>query len=171
MSLRRQNGFTLIELMVTLTVFVILSSIAYPSFRSMIRSNRLATANNEVIALTNLARSEAIRNNRGGGLCGSTDGLACDGEWSKGLLAWSDLDADGVLGSNDSVLRFSLGNPQLSVVGPPGATIAFDGRGRRKAADDQTVVLSPASCKAGEQRSTLTINKSGQVRVTKGTCS
>lgn len=118
MSLRRQNGFTLIELMVTLTVFVILASIAYPSFRSMIRSNRLATANNEVIALTNLARSEAIRNNRGGGLCGSTDGQACDGEWSKGLLAWSDLDADGVLGSNDSVLRFSLGNPQLSVVGP-----------------------------------------------------
>ncbi|MNO04131.1 hypothetical protein D3C81_2250510 [compost metagenome] len=57
------------------------------------------------------------------------------------------------------------------MVGPPGATIAFDGRGRRKAADDQTVVLSPASCKAGEQRSALTINKSGQVRVTKGTCS
>ncbi|WP_234887281.1 hypothetical protein, partial [Mycobacterium tuberculosis] len=34
-------------------VFVILASIAYPSFRGMIRSNRLATANNELIALAN----------------------------------------------------------------------------------------------------------------------
>lgn len=171
MSLRRQNGFTLIELMVTLTVFVILASIAYPSFRGMIRSNRLATANNELIALTGLARSEGIRNSRGGGVCGSTDGTGCDGEWSKGVLAWSDLDGDGQLGSSDTVLRFSQGNSQLSVLGPAGATIAFDGRGRRRAAADQTLVLSPDTCKTGEPKSTLTINQSGQVRATKGTCS
>ena len=71
------------------------------------------------------------------------------------------------MGSNDVALRFSQGNPQLSVVGPPGAVIAFDGRGRRRAVADQTLVLSPDACKAGESKSTLTINQSGQVRVTK----
>ncbi|WP_286071525.1 GspH/FimT family pseudopilin [Stenotrophomonas sp. 57] len=170
MSLRRERGFTLIELMVTLTVFVILASIAYPSFRSMMRSNRVATTSNELMALTNLARSEGIRNNRGGGVCGSADGTACDGSWSKGVLAWSDLDGDGQLGGSDPVLRFSQGNPQLSVVGPTGAVIAFDGRGRRKAAADQSLVLSPDACKTGEGKSTLIVNQSGQVRVTKGTC-
>ncbi|HDS1578718.1 TPA: GspH/FimT family pseudopilin [Stenotrophomonas maltophilia] len=170
MSLRRERGFTLIELMVTLTVFVILASIAYPSFRGMTRANRLATANNELIALTNLARSEGIRNNRGGGICGSADGTACDGSWSKGVLAWSDLDGDGQLGGSDTVLRFSQGNPQLSVAGPTDTAITFDGRGRRKAVAEQSLVLSPSSCKTGEGKSTLTINQSGQVRVTKGTC-
>jgi type IV fimbrial biogenesis protein FimT len=55
-------------------------------------------------------------------------------------------------------------------VGPPGAVIAFDGRGRRRAVADQTLVLSPDACKAGESKSTLTINnpaRSGD----QGTCS
>lgn len=66
MSLRRQNGFTLVELMVTVAVLAILSTIAYPSFQSTIRSNRVATTTNELIASLALARSEAIKNTRGG---------------------------------------------------------------------------------------------------------
>lgn len=61
MSLRRQNGFTLVELMVTVAVLAILSTIAYPSFQSTIRSNRVATTTNELIASLALARSEAIK--------------------------------------------------------------------------------------------------------------
>ena len=66
MSLRRQNGFTLVELMVTVAVLAILSTIAYPSFQSTIRSNRVATTTNELIASLALARSEAIKNTHGG---------------------------------------------------------------------------------------------------------
>lgn len=57
------KGITLIELMVTLAVLAILITIAAPSFQTLIKSNQVAGANNEIIAMMHLARSEAIRRN------------------------------------------------------------------------------------------------------------
>ena len=48
MSLRLSKGFTLVELMVTIAVVAILATIAFPSFQSTLRSNRIATAGNEM---------------------------------------------------------------------------------------------------------------------------
>lgn len=69
MSLRRQNGFTLVELMIAVVVLGVLATIAFPSFQSTIRSNRIATTSNDLIASMALARSEAVKNRRGGGVC------------------------------------------------------------------------------------------------------
>lgn len=55
------QGFTLIELMVTISIAAILLGIAIPSFTSTITSNRLTTNANELVTALNLARSEAIK--------------------------------------------------------------------------------------------------------------
>ena len=54
-------GFTLIELMVTLSIAVILATVAIPGFQDFFRNNRLATQSNDFVAAFNLARSEAMR--------------------------------------------------------------------------------------------------------------
>lgn len=167
---RRSKGFTLVELMITLIVFSVLAAIAYPSFQNSIRNNRLSTTNNEVLGLLSLARSEGIRNNRGGGVCGSSEGTACDGGWTDGMMAWTDNDGDGAFGTGDTVLRFGQGNPQLQIGSPDPDVIAFDPRGRRRATSDQSITLTPADCKSGETTRTLTVTLSGQVRSTTGTC-
>ena len=41
---QRRNGFTLIELMITVAVIAILATIAYPSYTSYIRKGKRATA-------------------------------------------------------------------------------------------------------------------------------
>ncbi|WP_266169533.1 GspH/FimT family pseudopilin [Dyella subtropica] len=66
---RRGRGFTMVELMVTLTVAVVLLVIAIPSFRTMTLSNRLTTAVNDMVSAINVARLEAIKRNANTQFC------------------------------------------------------------------------------------------------------
>ncbi|KAF1709464.1 pre-pilin like leader sequence [Pseudoxanthomonas kalamensis DSM 18571] len=77
--IRQNDGFTLIELMVTVAVLAILVTLAVPSFTSLINSNRLTGQANSLVADLQLARSEAIRRNRTITVCRSTDGATCAG--------------------------------------------------------------------------------------------
>ncbi len=60
----RPTGFTLIELMIVITLSALLLALAVPNFRDFVRRNRLATQSNEFIAAVQHARAEAIRRNR-----------------------------------------------------------------------------------------------------------
>ena len=66
------NGFTMVELMITLAVAVILVVIAIPSFQSIILSNRLTTAANEVVDALNVARMEAVKLNANTQFCSNS---------------------------------------------------------------------------------------------------
>jgi prepilin-type N-terminal cleavage/methylation domain-containing protein len=57
--IRRDSGFTIVELMVTLAVAVIVFTIAVPSFTTFISSNRLSSQANQFIAAMNFARHQA----------------------------------------------------------------------------------------------------------------
>jgi type IV fimbrial biogenesis protein FimT len=171
MGLRQQSGFTLIELMTTVVIVAILLGIGLPSFQGVMRSNRIATTTNEMVASLSLARNEAIKNAHGAGVCASTAGTACDGaSWGDGWLVWSDLDADGALGADETVLRFSAGKSGITGDAQD-LSILYDSRGRRVAAGDQSVVLQPDECGSQALQRTLSINRTGQVKVAKGSCS
>lgn len=60
---RKDQGFTLIELMVTVLILGILTSMALPSFREFIINQRIKTTSFDLMSSINLARSEAIKRN------------------------------------------------------------------------------------------------------------
>lgn len=63
MAMRANNGFTLLELMVTLAILAIVLGVGVPSMLDMARSMRLQGAAQESYALLQFARSDALRAN------------------------------------------------------------------------------------------------------------
>jgi len=63
MAYRKQSGFTLLELMITVAVLGVLAAIALPSFQSIIEHRRLAGAAENLFADLQYARSESIKRN------------------------------------------------------------------------------------------------------------
>lgn len=59
MTLKNQ-GFTLLELLVTIAIAGILVSVAVPSFYNLIANSNLTSTTNSLVGAFNLARSEAI---------------------------------------------------------------------------------------------------------------
>ena len=155
-----QRGVTLVELLVAVAVVAILLVVALPSFEATFRSNRLSVTSNELIASLALARSEAIRNTRSGGICASPDGLTCGDDWNQGWLVWSDRDGNGAIAATE-VVRFSQGKDKMQVQGPENAII-FDAQGRADSAVE--IVLQPEGCNGQALRRTLRVAGTGQVQ-------
>ncbi|WP_363797871.1 GspH/FimT family pseudopilin [Lysobacter firmicutimachus] len=179
--MRRAAGFTLIELMVTIGIAAILLALALPSFTESIRSNRVSTATNQLLATINLARTEALRSKSSGRICPSTDGTGCAAGWGTGenvgLIVWTDENGNNALNPGE-VKRYI--EPQqgirFSVSPAPPLEIRFDDRGRMTTtpapAPSPVMSLQASVCKSGTyNRRTIDISRIGRTSVTKGVCS
>lgn len=60
-EMTRNGGFTLLELMLTVTVLAVLVGIAVPSFVDLVNRNSVTSASNDLLASILRARSEAVK--------------------------------------------------------------------------------------------------------------
>jgi type IV fimbrial biogenesis protein FimT len=67
--LNRIRGFTLLELIVTLTVASVLLSVGIPSFRAVTMNSRMISQTNELVTSIKMARSAAVRYQRNATVC------------------------------------------------------------------------------------------------------
>lgn len=102
--MKTNNGFTLVELMVTIAIAAILMAIAVPSFNNMLADNRLATETNDVIGAIQFTRSEAIRRNRTITFCRAASAAA---NTCTGGANWTDwiVTNNPAAGTADTTLR------------------------------------------------------------------
>jgi len=73
-GMRKNHGFTLVELLVALALVAILATVAVPGFNRLITSNRLTSEANDLLSTITYARSEAIRRGTHVSLCRVTVG-------------------------------------------------------------------------------------------------
>lgn len=86
MNTANQRGLTLIELLLTLVLLSVIASIALPGFHQLIIRNRNQAAMDELNALLQHARSEAVIRKRMLELCPSTGGKKCTTNWQHPWL-------------------------------------------------------------------------------------
>lgn len=99
------KGFTVIELMVALTVAMVLVGIAVPSFSRMAAQNHLATTANDFVSAFASARQAAIQLSKPVTVCaGDSSGCFSTVEWAHGWVMFVDDDRDGALDANERVL-------------------------------------------------------------------
>jgi type IV fimbrial biogenesis protein FimT len=102
----RTSGFTLLELLLAVTVISVLLLVAAPSMSAMMNSVGLTSASNDLLAHIYLARSEAIKRHSRVALCKSADGDTCatSGGWEQGWIVFHDANNNGVIDAGEPVI-------------------------------------------------------------------
>jgi len=111
-----ESGFTLIELMVTLSVLVVLMALAVPSFQSMMASSNVSTVTNDLMTTLAQARSNAVRRGARVTVCKSANGSQCatTGDWEQGWIMFNDDDHSGTNASVSSGEAVTFASPVVS---------------------------------------------------------
>ena len=110
---RGQGGFTLTELVVTVSIAAILMTVAVPSFNGVIANQRAKTMASSLYATLSKTRSEALALN------GNVTLQPKAGNWGNG---WQMLDA------NNNVLDDYAASSGINIAGPALITYRSSGR-------------------------------------------
>jgi len=181
MSRKYKNGFTLIELIVTIAVLAIVAMYAVPSFRQVVMDNRLTAQTNEVTSLVSYARSEASKLLEGVvTVCGSTDGASCSGNSAleTGIIIFYDEDMDRAVDAADEMLKVQgalAGGNTLRIRGMTssgGNYVQFDNKGFPRSltvADDGSGTFIVCDDRGQSNARAVSINASGQAYLARDT--
>jgi type IV fimbrial biogenesis protein FimT len=95
------RGFSLLELTIVLAIAAVMTGMALPDLRQMIRTQQLKAAANDLFGAISLARTQAIARGRRVQLVpADPEGL----DWSRGWVVFIDADGDRRPGDGEEVI-------------------------------------------------------------------
>lgn len=102
---KRCAGWTLVELLVVLTVLGVLLAAAVPALSTALESRRISALGHAFFLSLQLGRSEAIK--RGGRvvLCKGRDACSRTGGWEQGWIVFHDVNNNAQVDAGEAVLR------------------------------------------------------------------
>ena len=175
-SLKASQGFTVMEILITLAIAAILLATAVPNFKNQIEQSRFTAASNEILVALNFARGEALRRSR-------PISVRMKGDtWQDGWEAFVDPARTGIVTPATEVLREgnSVGyvdDPQepsgkrytVDINGAP-IFVLFDSNGRRRSNVADAFVSFEVTKPNAEVSSTrkVCVSQSGRIFVAKG---
>jgi type IV fimbrial biogenesis protein FimT len=171
---RKLGGFSLVELMVTLSVLAILVTLAAPSFVEWLARSRISSETNELVGDISFARSESATRGARITICASSDGSTCSTatppSWEAGRIIFVDTDGNGARTGAETLLRSKAafsGNTTVTMSGFPNAYIQFRPYGGLSPATTGAFKLCSTSIADGKQ---VAVAVSGRPQASKVSC-
>ncbi len=161
----RNHGFTLIDLILTLSIVSILISISLPSFSAQIKQAQVKTATNSLLESINLTRTQAVMTNK-------RATIRRQNEWSEGWEIFIDTDNDGIRDTNEKLIKMQekLNGIKIITNRPITNNVSYIGTGESRNASGTngggfqagTFTICPTAKGKGVQ---LILARGGRVRV------
>lgn len=121
---RSSRGFSLVEVMVTLTIAAILVSIGLPAMRTMVQNDRQWTQTSTLVMGLNAARSEARKEDVAVTICPSVDALTCSGaSWAQGWVVISTAPVAGMPNPIMAAPALPTGSTLTAASSPAGTAV------------------------------------------------
>jgi type IV fimbrial biogenesis protein FimT len=132
----RMQGFTIIQLMVALTIVAVLTGLAIPSYRYVTNGSRISGEINNLLGDLQYARYQAIKQGQPITVCASSNGTSCLGStattWNTGWIVFNDANGNATVDPGEAVTRvqqaFSGTDTLTTVTGGVGA-VTFNREG------------------------------------------
>ncbi|QUP56666.1 prepilin-type N-terminal cleavage/methylation domain-containing protein (plasmid) [Ralstonia syzygii] len=142
----RARGFTLVELVIVISIVAILVTLAAPSFQSTIQSARTTTEVNSLVNDLQFARSEAIKRGQPVSICVSSDGATClaSNKWQVGWIVFNDVNGSGALDSTTDVVlrkRAAFAGSDTFVASPTTTVLTYNREGFATGLTNGTVTM------------------------------
>ncbi|HEY0682394.1 MAG TPA: GspH/FimT family pseudopilin [Steroidobacter sp.] len=182
----RSAGFTLLELLVTVSVLALIVGIGVPSFQDIIRRNRLTEQTNGLLSALALARSEATKRSGIVTVCPANDpeaptACADDADWTaNGLIVFSDNIGDrGTLDSDEDnpetndvvVLHLAPASTQNITISTDRGMVSYDRDGAlAQGTPSMEFALVPEGCRGDDGGRVVQLTTTGRARSQKSDC-
>ncbi len=164
------RGFTLIEALVVMVLLAILTTIAFPAYRSFVVGQRVKNTSFDIMSMLTLTRSEAIKRNS------AVTATPTNGDWAQG---WSVTTATGTVINHQDPLP--AGNVTITCYqGTPPTTpaacvaIGYNQSGRITNSQQQAIEIKGQGASAtdgtGGGARCIRVDLSGRPNSEKGTC-
>lgn len=106
MNKTTQHGYTVFELMITVTIIGVVLAVGIPNLREYSQNSRMTSTANDLHSAFHLARSESSREKTNITICSSADGSTCGGTWEQGYIVFVDNDGNLATGGvGETILR------------------------------------------------------------------
>lgn len=180
-SMKTNKGFSLIELLITISIIGFAAGVLGPPLYGLIRGNQVEAWNNDLIAALSLARSEAISRSKNVIICVSQDGATCSGDgdndWSSGWIVFADDNANNNI-DNDEILQIFDTQDDSAVISRNGAggtagKITYNSRGLITGGVGTLTICSAglgAGTEASVQGRQITLTAVGRVTMAQFVC-